>query len=135
MGIWLVELAIANSFTARAFEFEQPAARNLSVDSVASFLACKVPPQSFSTRPIIVAAALVESCWERIEEAREEKFDSRLLFASPIVTTEPLPDLAPIVQSPARSITTSNLGLISIMWEAIFRALGRVLDTNRRLSA
>ena len=70
-----------------------------------------------------------------MDDASEEKFDSRLLLELPLLTIEPLSALAPIVQNPARSITTSNLGLISIMWEAIFCALGRVWDINRRLAA
>ena len=62
IGTALLVVALASSLIARAFEFEQPAARNSELLISANFFACKVPPERFSTRWIIVAAALVESC-------------------------------------------------------------------------
>jgi hypothetical protein len=56
---------------------------------------------------MIVAAALVDNCCERIEDAREAKLLSRRLLLELGNGS-----ITPIVQIPERSMTVANLGLI-----------------------
>jgi len=59
----------------------------------------------------MVAAALVESCCDSIDEARAAKLLSRALL---------FPLLIPSVHSPERLMTGSNFGLIRVMTRAAF---------------
>ena len=111
--------ASANSRIALAFDSEQPAERSSAFLSSVIFSALNDPPHNASTLVMMVAAALVESCWERMEEASDEKLLSR---------TRGDFSLTPMVQKPDRSITISKRGLSEI----IFRAA--VLDCASEIS-
>lgn len=111
MGTNLCTSARASSFTARAFEPEQPACLNLVVGSAESSCALSFPPHKSSTLLIIVAAALVDNCCESIDEAKVAKLlDLRFGAESP----------APIGHTPASFTTGSNLGFKAIIDFAIW---------------
>lgn len=57
---------------ARAFAPERPALLSLLV-GILSMRAGVIPPESVSTRSMIVDAAFVDSCCEMIEEVSERK--------------------------------------------------------------
>jgi hypothetical protein len=74
----------------------------------------------------MVAAAFVESCWERIDDAKEAKLLSLFRDA---------PSLRPIVQNPERSITISKRGLILMISRAALLDWAREITISQTLSA
>jgi hypothetical protein len=67
---------------------------------------------------MIVAAALVDNCWERIEEARDAKLLSFNFLGSAFFSFAD----TPILHNPDCAITGSKRGLISMIKFAICRA-------------
>ena len=107
IGIALDSAAIANSLIARVFAPEQPALRNFDSDSSEIAAEFNLPPDNSETLPIIVAAAFVDNCCERIDPASDSKL---LRFGF----------LIPIGQGPETLITSPNLGSILRIRAAIF---------------
>lgn len=63
----------ASSNNERALLDEHPAALNFALDRRPIAVGSRRPPASSATRELIVSAALVESCWERIDLANDSK--------------------------------------------------------------
>lgn len=63
--------AVASSLIARDLLSEQPALRNALIGVRARNTGSNFPAESPVTRAIIVAAAFVESCWLKIDSARD----------------------------------------------------------------
>jgi hypothetical protein len=66
-------IASASSRRERALLAEQPALLNLAVDNRLMALGSRRPPAISVTRALIVRAAFVESCCERMDLAKDSK--------------------------------------------------------------